>query len=181
MLTWAVASTYSDPVKTSMVYLHRSAPTLKPLTDEVDGTDRGLSTVFSWKDPGSWYTCRCSLTHKTLPNIISGKVNPPNASSFTDMSHVTPWDLDVVHSEAKGATLALRHVPCAAPELFSWSVSTWCPAGGPVSSGYVFDLQGCLGRCVIWLPHENQDLWCPCRILCCSEMVRGIYLNCQWL
>lgn len=82
MLTCTVASTYGDPVKISIVCLQWSASTLKPLTDEVDDTDRGYSTMFSWKNPGCLYSCWCSLT-QTPTKHYSGQSKPLNASSAT--------------------------------------------------------------------------------------------------
>lgn len=64
-----------------MVHIHQSAVIWKQLTDGVNGIDQGKSTVLLCKTPGSWVSGGCSLTSKTLHNVVSDKVNPPHANS----------------------------------------------------------------------------------------------------
>lgn len=52
--------------------IHRSASMLRPLTDRENGTDRGFGSMFWWE---LWPPCGCCLTHKTLLNMVSDKVN----------------------------------------------------------------------------------------------------------
>lgn len=68
--------------------------------------------------PWSWYSCGCSLTHKTLLNIVLDKTNliVPTAlhgSWFSGASHVARYDLDLGHFKVRWMLKILCHVPPA--------------------------------------------------------------------
>lgn len=83
-------SSFSCPILKKKQKNIRSATTLKPLIDEVNGIDHGYSTMWPWKNlrSWSWYSFSCSLTRQTHPIIVSDNVKLL-CKALPDPAH--PW------------------------------------------------------------------------------------------
>lgn len=105
----------------------------------------------SEKNPGSRYSCWCSLTREAHPNIASDKVNltPPSPSHRPSLWTIICQPLPRLHNNIWTCGFFFFH-------------ARWIPSASP-SAAFVAQTRACWRSAGVWsVPEEGLCLICRC-------------------